>query len=238
MQSAQDIEQCIQRNLPSDTMIQTLKVVTLDRVGAERTLETELWWQRDQAGLRVHLAVDNPRELRGTKVFMLARNGLNDMFIYRPELSRARRITSQMAQQGMLGTDYSYEDFGRLQGLLTNLEGGRTADAQIDGRATFVTESVPAIDAGSEYSRIRTWVDQETCVPLVIEYYTKEVPDPAKVMSANVKSISKEKTIWMAREVAMKDLRAGTSTRLVIEKLQLDVPIPWPIRPHHPVDLP
>ncbi|MGH7286659.1 MAG: outer membrane lipoprotein-sorting protein [Myxococcota bacterium] len=225
--SARDIERCVQQNFPGDSMILTVRMVSLDRVGTERTLEAQMWWQKARATgfSNVLLVFDNPPELRGAAVLVLEKKPQNDMFMYVPELSKTRRITTRMIQGNMMGTDFSYEDFSRLQGLLTNLESERKPDEQMDGRATFVTESAPTTDTGSGYSLIRTWVDQKTCVPLKVEFFTNGNSDPAKVMGVNVESIGMEKNGWMPREIAMKDLRAGTSTRFVIEKLAVSVPI-------------
>jgi hypothetical protein len=109
--------------------------------------------------------------------------------------------------------------------MLTSLESKRLADETVFERKAFRTESAPS-DPGSEYSIVRTWIDQETCVPLQVELFTKESAEqPAKRMTMNPEAFSKEKASVFPREIAMKDLRTETSTTIVIEKLQLSVPI-------------
>ena len=224
--TAAEIQQCVQQNFPDDSMVQTVKMVSIDRLGVERVLEAEMWWQKNQETRlsNVLLTFDNPPELRGASVLVIEKKPQNDMFMFLPELGKTRRITTQMVQGNMLGTDYSYEDFQRLQGMLTSLESKRLPDEMLAGRKAFVTDSVPA-DPTSEYSRIRTWVDQETCVPLQVEFFTNDSPDPVKRMTTKHESVSKEKTGWIPREVAMKDLRTETATTIKIEKLQVGVPI-------------
>jgi len=222
----QDIQDCVQRNFPSDSMVQDVKLVSIDRMGVERVLEAQMFWQKDkQTQLsNVLLTFDNPPELRGASVLVLEKKPQNDMFMYLPELGKVRRITTQMVQGNMMGTDYSYEDFQRLQGMLTGLDSKRLDDTAVGERAAYLTESLPS-DASSEYTRIRSKIDQQTCVPLEVELYTKGESAPAKVLSTNPKSFTREKTGWMPREVAMKDLRTETATTIVIEKLQVNVPI-------------
>jgi len=224
--TAQEIQHCVQQNFPDDSMIQTVKMVSVDRLGVERVLEAEMWWQKNKETSlsNVLMTFDNPPELRGASVLVLEKKPQNDMFMFLPELGKTRRITSQMVQGNMMGTDYSYEDFQRLQGLITGLESKRLPDETISERKAFVTESTPS-DASSEYSLIRTWVDQETCVPLQVEFFGKDSAEPIKRMITNAASVTKEKTGYMPREISMKDLRSETATTIVIEKLQVSVPI-------------
>jgi hypothetical protein len=224
--SAAEIQACVQKNFPTDSMVQTIRMVSVDRMGVERVLEAEMFWQKNpETGLsNVLLSFDNPPELRGASVLVLEKKPQNDMFMFLPELGKSRRITSQMVQGNMMGTDFSYEDFQRLQGLLTGLDSKRLDDTTVAERKAWVTESAPG-DPSSEYTRIVSRVDQETCIPLDVELYTKDSAEPAKRMSTNPKTVSQEKMGFMPREITMRDLRTETSTTIVIEKLAVGVPI-------------
>ena len=224
--TAAEIQQCVQQNFPDDSMVQTVKMVSIDRLGVERVLEADMWWQKNQETRlsSVLLTFDNPPELRGASVLVIEKKPQNDMFMFLPELGKTRRITTQMVQGNMMGTDYSYEDFQRLQGMLSSLESKRLPDETLVGRKVYVTESVPS-DPTSEYNRIRSWVDQETCVPLQVEFFSKGTEGPVKRMTTKQESVSKEKTGFIPREVAMKDLRTETATTIRIEKLQVGVAI-------------
>jgi outer membrane lipoprotein-sorting protein len=224
--TAQEIQHCVQQNFPDDSMVQTIAMVSVDRLGIERVLEAEMWWQKNQDThlSNVLMTFDNPPELRGAAMLVIEKKPHNDMFMFLPELGKTRRITTQMVQGNMMGTDYSYEDFQRLQGLLTGLDSKRLPDEAIADRKVFVTESTPS-DASSEYSRIRSWIDQETCVPLQVEFFSKDSAEPIKRMSTQAASVTKEKTGYMPREIAMKDLRTETATTIKIEKLRVSVPI-------------
>jgi hypothetical protein len=225
--SAQEVEECVQQNFPDDSMTQTMKMLMKDRMGVERLLEAEMFWEKDQATRlsKVLLKFDNPPELRGAAVLVIEKTPTNDMFMFLPELGKTRRITSSMVNGNMMGTDFTYEDFSRLQGMIGNLEAKRGPDEQLSGRAAFVTESTPAAGTDSEYERIRSVIDQETCVPLRVEFFQKGLAEPAKVLSVDPAKLAETKSGWMPRELRMEDLRGGTSTNLVIEKLEVSVPI-------------
>ncbi|MGH7286841.1 MAG: outer membrane lipoprotein-sorting protein, partial [Myxococcota bacterium] len=224
--TAQEIQQCVQQNFPDDSMTQTLKMVSKDRLGVERVLEAEMFWEKDQTTRlsKVLLKFDNPPELRGAAVLVLEKKPQNDMFMFLPELGKTRRITTQMVQGNMMGTDFSYEDFSRLQGMISSLSLERLPDEQVADRTAFVTLGRPG-DADSEYDRIRSAVDQETCVPLRVEFFAKGSDEPAKVILSDPSKVTKEKTGWIPREIRMEDLRGGTSTSLQIDKLKVSVPI-------------
>jgi len=226
-QTANDINACVQQNFPDDSMTQTVKMLMKDRMGVERLLEAEMFWEKDQATRfsKVLLKFDNPPELRGAAVLVIEKKPVNDMFMFLPELGKTRRITSQMVSGNMMGTDFTYEDFGRLQGMISNLETERLPDEQFADRTVFVTQSRPVPDTGSDYERIRSLIDQETCVPLRVEFYEKGSEQPVKVLAIEPSKVSKEKTGWIPRELQMEDVAGGTSTRIVIEKLEVSVPI-------------
>jgi hypothetical protein len=225
--SAQEIQECVQQNFPDDSMVQTLKMVMKDRMGVERLLEAEMFWEKDQGTRlsKVLIQFDNPPELRGAAVLVIEKTPANDMFMFLPELGKTRRITSSMVSGNMMGTDFTYEDFARLQGMIGNLSAERLADEQVGGRAAFVTVSRPAEGTDSDYESIRAAVDQETCVPLRVEFFQKGLAEPAKVLTVDPAKVAEVKSGWMPRELRMEDLKGGTSTSLVIEKLEVSVPI-------------
>jgi hypothetical protein len=225
--SAPEIQACVQQNFPEDSMVQTMKMVMKDRMGVERLLEAEMFWEKDQQTRlsKVLLKFDDPPELRGAAVLVVEKTPVNDMFMFLPELGKTRRITSSMVNGNMMGTDFTYEDFARLQGMIGNLDAVREPDEQVAGRAAFVTVSRPTAGTDSDYDRIRSAVDQATCVPLRVEFFHKGLATPAKQLTVDVTKLSEVKSGWMPRELRMEDLRGGTSTNLVIEKLQVSVPI-------------
>jgi hypothetical protein len=223
--TAQQIEECVRGNFPDDSMIQEVRMVSVDRTGFERVLEAELYWLRDpEDGLSdVRLTFDSPPDLRGVSVLLLENESRNDMFAYLPELGKTRRITADMVRGKVMGTDFTYEDFEQLQGMLESLESRRLEDDVVDGRSVFVTESRPNV--GSEYSRIVSKADQETCVPLAVELFEHGHDGPAKRLTADPNAVKEETCGFMPREVEMKDLRQGTSTTITVEKLEAGVPI-------------
>ncbi len=225
--SAKEISQCVQQNFPDDTMKQAVKMVMTDRMGVERLLEAEMHWQKDQQTRlsKVRMDFDNPPELRGAAVLVLEKEPNNDMFMYLPELGKTRRITSSMVNGNMMGTDFTYDDFARLQGMLGNLEAERLPDEEYAGRPAFVTSSKPSADSDSEYERIRAVIDQQTCVSLQVEFFEKGHEGPVKRMKVDPTQLMEVATGWFPKAIQMEDLRGGTSTDLVIEEIEIGTKI-------------
>jgi hypothetical protein len=127
-----------------------------------------------------------------------------------------------MASGSMFGTDFSYEEFQRLQGLARDVRHARLPDGEVDGRAVWLVESQPAAESGA--GRVVTHVDQKTCVPLRVEF--EEAGRPRKVLSTDLASLEQRGSAWIARRFTMRDLREETETLLEVEGLELDKPIP------------
>jgi len=225
--TAQQISECVKQNFPDDSMKQTVKMVMKDRMGVERLLEADMSWQKDQQTRlsKVRMDFDNPPELRGAAILVLEKEPKNDMFMYLPELEKTRRITSSMVNGNMMGTDFTYEDFSRLQGLLSDLDSTRLPDETLAGRPVFVTEAKPGADSDSEYERIRSHVDQRTCVSLQVEFFEKGHEGPVKRLTVDPERLQEVASGWFPTAVRMEDLQGGTSTDLLIEKLEVGIKI-------------
>jgi hypothetical protein len=112
-----EVQRCIERNLPEHSSRQSVVFEQRDRAGNERRFEAEVWWKRDAEGRSRLLArVEAPPDLRGTAFLMIEEQDRPEMFSYLPELGRVRRVDSRSAS-GFLGTDLSYEDIEELRAL-------------------------------------------------------------------------------------------------------------------------
>ena len=223
--SAHDIEACVRQNMPGDSMTQTFRLVVKDRVGTEHTLRAKMFWEMDSETQlsNLRLDFDSPPELRGAALLVRGRKPESDMLMYLPELGKVRRITPRMASGSLLGTDFSYDDFLRLQEMFSNLETERLADEELAGRSVYVTRARPP--PGSEYDRIRSSIDQETCVPLRVEFHEPGRQEPVKVLTVDPAKLWEAESRRIPREILLEDEKAGTSTRVVIEQLEIGVPI-------------
>jgi hypothetical protein len=220
------VTECMARNVPKKTSLQTIEMRARDRIGAERSIRGKIYWKRFDDGFsRVLAKFSAPVDIDGARLLMIGKKNRNDIFLYMPAVKKVRRINSQTVRGNIFGTDFSYEDFERLQGMSGEVKAERMPDADLDGRPVYVLVSRPPPDSGSAYEKAVSYVDQETCVPLKVELF-EGGERLRKVLSSDPDKIARADGLWLPREVLMRDLRDQTETRLVIDEIEVGAKIP------------
>lgn len=221
-----DIVKCMEANAPEISVVQRVTMRTVDRTGAETEFQSKIFWRKfDDSNSRVLLRVYSPPNRRGSALLLVQNNDRSDIFMYLPDLRKTKRVSKRAVQGSMFGTDLTYEDFERIQGLAEDAKGKRLPDEEIDGRAAYVVELKPVRGEESEYERVVLKVDQERCVPVRLDHYEaggllrKQISMPAE-------KVGLFSGKYMPQLVQVKDLVDGTHTDLIIDELELDVDIP------------
>ena len=219
----EDIKTCMARNLPESTSVQSLELRARDRTGYEKVLQADVYWKRGQdQQSRVLMHFNEPADIRGARFLIIQNEPQNDMYIYMPGLFMVRKITSKRISSSILGTDFSYEDYERLYGILTDLELEQYPDDVLNGRPVHVLNSYP--DGNSGYEKIATYVDIETCLALKTELFERG-HRLRKSLSIDPAAIKQVDNINVPRELLMKDLRDKTETRMIIQEIRLGMPL-------------
>lgn len=208
---------CMRSNVPSALRVQDIELTTSDRSGGERSLKGKLYGlrEKDSAGnnrVRVMLRVNGPANLAGSAFLVreTANYAKEGMYVYLPSVRRVRRVSGELADGALLGSDFSYADFRQLQNVFDGYTASQEAPAQIEQRPVYVLSFKP--EAKSGYSRVRAWVDQKTCVPLKLEFYENQ--QLRKQLSAPVSGLRQANNYWYPGEVEMQDLKSGTKSLL------------------------
>ena len=225
LDTADAIDECYRANFPKTTSTQTVSMNVKDRIGEVTTSRAKLYWKKFGNGRsKVMMKFYKPAAMRGAGLLMVEKQSRNDMMIYLPELGRVKRVTRHMSSAPMFGTDFSYEEFERIQGIANEAPTTRLDDSVVDDRPTYVLEVKPT-DGESAYERIRSFVDKETCVALRAEFFERG-DKPRKVMTAEIGSMTRAGEIWLTREMLMRDLRDETETLMRIEEVDVETDIP------------
>ncbi len=225
--TTEEIKACIRRNnLPEVTTLQSVMLSTRDRLGEERSTNVSIASRKTSDGYRRVLAqITAPEDVAGTSFLVVeAADGIA-MSVYSPEFEAPRSITGGDASGNLFGTDFSYEDFERLQGLNWDAEAqglNRLEDGSAEERPAFVLESHP-VDSG--YERILAYIDKETCVALRTELYENS-RRPRKVLIADPAEVRQLEGVWVAHNLLMIDMRDQTQTRLVVESMNAGLELP------------
>lgn len=218
-----EIESCMKQNLPQTTSAQSIELRVVDRSHYEQVLEADIFLKRfaeDQA--RVMMYFHEPVDVRGARFLIIEKQPQNDMYIFMPGLFKVRRITSKKISSSIMGTDFSYEDFERIQGMLSDISVEQLPDEQLSGRAVYVLASFP--EEGSGYTRISTYIDKKTCIPLKIELYERG-DHLRKQLTIEPGNIKQAGGLWYPAELVMKDLRDKTETTLLVKNIRIGTEI-------------
>ncbi len=214
-----EIESCMKQNLPQTTSVQSIELRVVDRSHYEQVLEADIFLKRfaeEQA--RVMMYFHEPVDVRGARFLIVQKQPQNDMYIYMPGLFKVRRITSKKISSSIMGTDFSYEDFERIQGMLTDISVERLPDEQLAGRPVYVLESSP--EEGSGYTRVTSYVDKQTCLPLKTALFERG-DRLRKQMTIEPGNLKQAGGIWYPAELLMEDLRDKTKTTLVVKNIRI-----------------
>jgi len=217
------VRSCLDKNTPATTSAQAIELRARDRTGYEQVMQANVYWKRfPENRSRILMHFEEPADIRGARFLIIENEPQNDMYIYMPGLVVVRKITSKRISSSILGTDFSYEDYERLHGILTDLKAEQFPDEVYSGRPVYVVNSYP--DDTSGYEKISTYIDIETCVALKTDMFERG-HQLRKTMSIDPEKIQKAGSIYVPRELLMRDVRDKTETRMLIRKIVTDLPL-------------
>jgi outer membrane lipoprotein-sorting protein len=217
------VRTCAEQNMPKSTAVQAIELTARDRSGYEQVLQADVYWKRDAGNhSRLLMHFEEPADVRNARFLIIENEPQNDMYIYMPGLFKVRKITSKRISSSILGTDFSYEDYERLHGILLDLKAEQYPDDVLDGRPVYVINSYPG--EGSGYDKISSYIDKQTCITLKTELYERG-HQLRKTLTIDPADIQPVGDIQVPRKLVMRDIRDKTETRLVIQDIRTDVPL-------------
>ncbi|MFK7895024.1 MAG: outer membrane lipoprotein-sorting protein [Myxococcota bacterium] len=226
-----EIKACATQALPESAGRIGFRVEAVDRTGQMTASRAEIRWQDDDAGhARIVLRVSEPAKTAGTALLIIDRDQDQPEFFLRlPELTKAKRIRSRRLRGPVLGTDFSFEDLQRLREPLDKTELELVGESPVAGRPAWLLEALPGGGKGdSEYSRVLTYVDQASCLPIQIDLFEGE-DRLRKRLRAPIEEIKQvrfgrsdgaDAGREMPHVFVMEDLRRGTQTVVRIEAFE------------------
>ena len=220
--SVSEIEACVARNLPDRSGTLNFAVRAWDRSGAPVDSRAELLWLRHPDGLSsVLLRLSEPEDTKGTSVLVVQNLERDpDLYLYLPELSKVKRVRKRRLRGPLFGTDFSYEDFERVQGIAQKTKVERLEDRRLGDRPVWALEVNPN-SKDSAYERIVTLVDQTYCLPLQMDFYAAG-DRLRKVLTSDPAMVRKEGDHYVPYSFVMRDVRDETRTVVTIERARID----------------
>ena len=226
-ESPEEVLACMARNEPR-SLVQEIELRSVDRVGTETRSRAKLY-VRSQDGGRSDLLLtfSEPPDLAGAAL-LIEEHGADrppTMLLYVPALGRARRVSARGSSGPVFGTQFSFEDFEHLYGIASYGEIARGGEQEIEGRSVQVVEGQPPPGSDSAYERFVIAVDTETCVPLRMEFF-ESGNRLRKRLEIDPRKVRSEGSLSLPGSILASDLRAESSSELIVESLEVDVEIP------------
>jgi hypothetical protein len=184
--------------------IQQMRMVVVDRAGAEKVRSFELKVRRDGSTLLTLARFSAPADVAGTALVVIDRPGPDDeRLLYLPALRRVTRVSGAARGGAFLGSDFRFEDLELDADASHSL---LRQDAQV-----WVIERVPRGE--SSYSRAVLTIWKSDQLPHQIEFF-----DRKGALAKRLELLSTETVggVVSARQTRMTDLQKGTHTRIEV----------------------
>ena len=222
-----EIESCVSRNLPEAAGVIDFSVEAIDRTGVATRSRAEIRWRKnDEARAQIVLRISEPAKTAGTALLIVDRAAAQPEFFVRlPDLPRVKRVRSKRLRGPLLGTDFSYEDLDRLRTPLDRAEVELVGLSEVEGRPAWLLEANPDVADASEYTRVLTYVDQVSCVPVRIDLFEQDdrLRKQLRAPFAEIRSVGLSN---LPHVFVMEDLRRETRTVIRIERFDTSEDLP------------
>lgn len=148
----------------------------------------------------------------------------DDLWLYSPTAESEVKLSGDLLDQGMGGSDFSYRDM--LENLhLLDLYNVNLLDEENEaGRPCYVLELVAKSGVEVSYYRRKMWVDKERFIQLKEEMYA---PSGKLLKVSSTEKVEQFGGRYYPTIVVMEDkIRKNSNTRMIIDKIQFDIAVP------------
>ncbi|MGB6370441.1 MAG: outer membrane lipoprotein-sorting protein [Atribacterota bacterium] len=157
---------------------------------------------------------------RGTK--FLKRE--DDLWMFFPDAEEIIKISGHMLNQGMMGSDFSYQDVMEADKLTDLYDFEIIMEEEFEGRPCYVLEGIAREGVKVSYYRRISWVDKERFIGLKEELYAES----GRILKETKVNIIEEiEGRWVPTNSVMENkLRKDTYTEFTITQIKFNLEIP------------
>ena len=157
----------------------------------------------------------NPRD-RGTKFLKREDN----LWMFFPDAEDIVKISGHMLEQGLMGSDFSYQDMMESDKLTELYQFEILREETYQQRPCYVIESIAVPDKEVSYYRRLMWIDKERFVGLKEELYAQS----GRLLKVGiVEKVEEIDGRWLSTESIMENkLRKDTFTQFIVEEIELN----------------
>jgi len=161
----------------------------------------------------------NPQD-RGTK--FLKRE--DDLWMFFPDAEEIIKISGHMLNQGMMGSDFSYQDIMESDKLTDLYNFEIIEEEEIEGHLCYVLEGIAREGVKVSYYRRVSWIDKERFIGLKEELYTQSGKLLKETKANEIQEIEGR---WIPIDSVMENkLRKNTYTGFKLTQIEFNPEIP------------
>jgi len=208
--TAAEIVANIDQNMVSGSRKSKITMTVTNPRGRVRSYQMEILGRGEEDSAITYLS---PAREKGTKMLKIG----EELWTFLPSIERTQKISGHMMRQGMMGSDFSYEDMMESKELLKIYTSTVTGSEVVDGRDCWTMEMV-AKEEGVTYPKRTTWIDKEFYIMLKQELFALS---GMKLKTWRMSDITKidDKRYFPKTMVVEDHLRKGSTTTMVIEEI-------------------
>jgi len=157
---------------------------------------------------------------RGTK--FLKRE--DDLWMFFPDAEEIIKISGHMLNQGMMGSDFSYQDVMESDKLTDLYDFKIIREEELDGRPCYVLEGIAREGVKVSYYRRVSWIEKERFIGLKEELYAQSGRILKETKVNKIEEI--EGRLIAVDSVMENKLRKDTYTQFIITQISFNPEIP------------
>ncbi len=212
------------KDLPDgDSRYSEMELTLIKKNGDKRERKVVSWSIDEGKDKKTLMFFTYPGDVNGTGFLTWDYDDMSkddDKWLYLPAMKKTRRISGSSSKTDyFMGTDFTYNDMGSRN--IDEDTHTLLREEDRDGQKCWVIESVP-VDKREIYSRKVTWIRQDCCVPIYVEFYDK-LDKLHRYLT--ISEISKVQGYWTKQHMEMKNVQTGHSTVIVLKNPQYDLKV-------------
>lgn len=211
LENVDEVLSCMRANMAPAIWSSRIEMTAVDAGGFERQLQGQFYADISDQSSSVSIRLNAPADMAGAAYLMKRRkSGDKDVHVYLPSLGRAKRLSLNVLDGSIFGTDISFNEIALLVGAFDlawlDLPG------KLEGRSIYRVNVWPQAGLSPRYKQIRLQVDQQSCVAL--RFDLMDAKGSAKLMLVDGKQLKQIGAQWLPTNIEIQDLENGTQTRL------------------------
>ena len=148
----------------------------------------------------------------------------DDLWMFFPDAEEIIKISGHMLNQGMMGSDFSYQDVMESDKLTDLYDFEIIKEEDLDGRPCYVLEGIAREGVKVSYYRRVSWVDKERFIGLKEELYAQS---GRLLKETKINKIEEIEGRWVAVDSVMENkLRKDTYTQFILTQITFNPEIP------------